>query len=78
MNDDASSGLPPRAPLALMVRLLSRHSSWSDAERLEVERLPHEIRFAARGERLVSPGHREENCHLLLTAFAHKANSPAA
>jgi CRP-like cAMP-binding protein len=56
-----------------MVRLLSRHSSWSDAERLEVERLPHEIRFAAKGEQLVRPGRTEKYCHLLLTAFAHKA-----
>jgi CRP-like cAMP-binding protein len=60
------------SPLAALTHGLSRYVALGEEERQAIEALPHWIREAAKGERLVRPGQVEESCYLLLDAFAHK------
>jgi CRP-like cAMP-binding protein len=60
------------APFERMIGFLARLTSLGERERAAIRALPHEVRYFGAGARLVESSRAAGECHLLLTAFAHK------
>ena len=60
------------APFEGMIGVLARLASLGERERAAIRALPHELKFFGPGATLVEAARAAGECHLLLSAFAHK------
>ncbi|HEY0149766.1 MAG TPA: Crp/Fnr family transcriptional regulator [Allosphingosinicella sp.] len=64
--------LDREAPFEKMIGVLARLTPLDERERAAIRALPCELKFYGSGARLVEPGDPADECHLLISAFAHK------